>query len=433
LTPPTSPADLADRIGAHSVPGRREHELDRTRQRLIGCLVVLVVWTIDWFAGQLDRPRQILVGLDGVYVCASLLYLYALRRDRSPGVVPLYAFLVADPVFLSVVLLLDPHNFAFLSPVVLVVIVASGLRYGVRAMYLSWVAAVTGAALLLASTFWRERLELTLSYGVLLALVPLFFSTLIRRLHSANTMEEDRARLLANQQTIRARSLFLAKVSHELRSPLQGIVSALDILALRHGPQTSDADELIQRIRRSSMLLNTHLRDLLTLANGEAGRLEMRPEPFDARALVESVAASALELARDKHLDLVVDAPDDAVFVIADGARIDQVLTNLVINSLRYTDAGEVKLVLRPYDPDRRILEFVVADTGPGIPGPMLPTLLAPDRTTTGSERRGEGSGIGLAIVRTLVDCLGGTIAVTSRIGEGTTFSISIPAEPVER
>jgi signal transduction histidine kinase len=63
----------------------------------------------------------------------------------------------------------------------------------------------------------------------------------------------------------------------------------------------------------------------------------------------------------------------------------------------------------------------------------MLPTLLAPDRTTTGSERRGEGSGIGLAIVRTLVDCLGGTIAVTSRIGEGTTFSISVPAEPVER
>jgi CheY-like chemotaxis protein/anti-sigma regulatory factor (Ser/Thr protein kinase) len=158
----------------------------------------------------------------------------------------------------------------------------------------------------------------------------------------------------------------------------------------------------------------------------------MRPEPFDACALVESVAASAQDLASDKRLKLTVDVPPAATFVIADGARIDQILTNLVINSIRYTEAGQVRLALAPYDAAARLLRFSVADTGPGIPADMLPTLLTPDRAITGSARRGEGSGIGLAIVRTLVDHLGGRIEVTSQLGKGTTFQVAIPAEPVD-
>lgn len=236
---------------------------------------------------------------------------------------------------------------------------------------------------------------------------------------------------MAVNELVVARSAFLAKVSHELRSPLQGIVSALDVLAMRRAPGRDADGELIGRIRRSSLLLNTHLRDMLTLAKGEAGRLEMRPEPFDACALVESVAASAADLASDKKLELVVDVPLAATFVVADGARIDQILTNLVINSIRYTERGQVRLALEPYDAAERLLHFTVADTGPGIPAAMLPTLLTPDRAISGSERRGEGSGIGLAIVRTLVDHLGGKVEVESELDKGTTFTVTIPAEPV--
>jgi len=265
----------------------------------------------------------------------------------------------------------------------------------------------------------------------MLILVPTFFSSLIRKIHGARMVEEERARLLARDESIAARSAFLAKVSHELRSPLQGIVSALDVLSMRRSPGANADDELIGRIRRSSLLLNTHLRDMLTLAKGEAGRLEMRPEPFDACALVESVAASAADLASDKKLELIVDVPAAATFVVADGARIDQVLTNLVINSIRYTEAGRVRLALASYDAAARVLRFTVSDTGPGIPAGMLPTLLTPDRVVTGPERRGEGSGIGLAIVRTLVDHLGGRVEVQSQLGKGTTFTVEIPAEPV--
>ena len=424
---------LAALVGAHATPARREHELDRASQRVIGCLAVILVLAVDNLLSQWsDPPGRILLASTLVYLVLSLAYRLFLHTGRGEGLLGLYAFLLLDPMVLVLVLLLQPRHFAFLNFFLFVVIVRSGIRYGIRTMYLSWIVTFLCSMTLLSSEFWREKTELTLSFFVMLALVPIFFSSLIRRIHGARAIEQERARLAARQEIVVARSAFLAKVSHELRSPLQGIVSALDVLAMRRGPEFDADDELISRIRRSSLLLNTHLRDMLTLAKGEAGRLEMRPEPFDACALVESVAASAQDLASDKRLKLTVDVPPAATFVIADGARIDQILTNLVINSIRYTEAGQVRLALAPYDAAARLLRFSVADTGPGIPADMLPTLLTPDRAITGSARRGEGSGIGLAIVRTLVDHLGGRIEVTSQLGKGTTFQVASPAEPVD-
>ena len=104
-------------------------------------------------------------------------------------------------------------------------------------------------------------------------------------------------------------------------------------------------------------------------------------------------------------------------------------LTNLVVNSIRYTDAGEVRVSMEPIGDPPTGLRFVVADTGPGIPEAVLPTLFEPDKFVTTPARRGEGSGIGLAIVRTLVDHLGGSLRVASEVGKGTTFTVEIPAE----
>ena len=422
---------FADFFAAHASPELRSHEQSRGLQRIVACSGFLLVWAFDLVSEQLTPERAALAAITSCYLVASLFHLHRLRHQRAGSPTAVYAFLLCDPFLLVLILYLDPQQFAFLNPLLFVVVVRSGLRYGVRTMALSWGVTLLMSTLLLTSPFWRQELELTLAFFLMLALVPVFFTSLIRRIHGARTIEEERARLSTRNAEVQARSAFLAKVSHELRSPLQGIVSALDVLALRHGPATGAEDEMIQRIRRSSLLLNTHLRDLLTLAKGEAGHLELRPEPFDACALAENVAASALDLARDKHLALIVDVPQGPVFVIADAARIDQILTNLVINSIRYTSQGQVCLTMREYSATARVLEFVVADTGPGIPESMLPTLLAPDRTISSSERRGEGSGIGLAIVRTLVDHLGGTVEVASKVGRGTTFRVAIPAEPV--
>ena len=426
---PFHPARLFD---AHTAPARREHELAGAWPRIAGCLCVAAVWSYDRAVGRIDAARELLLAVDAVYLVLAVAYLLLLRRGRSGGDRPLYFFLVGDALFLTAILALDPRSFAFTDPLLFVVVLRNGLHYGLRTMYLSWSAALVASLLFFVDPLWVDRIELVLTFFVTLALVPIFFASLIERIHALRAIEEERAQLAAINDAIAARSAFLARVSHELRSPLQGIVSALDVLALRQGPRASADDELLQRIRRSSLLLNTHLRDLLTLAKGEAGHLELRPEPFDACALVESVASSALDLARAKRLDLIVDVPPEAVFVVADAARIDQILTNLLINSIRYTESGQVRIALRRYRASEHVLDFAVSDTGPGIPEAMLPTLLSPDRTASASTRRGEGSGIGLAIVRTLVDRLGGKVEVTSRVGRGTTFTIGIPAEPVD-
>jgi signal transduction histidine kinase/ActR/RegA family two-component response regulator len=423
-------ARLLRYFGAHNDPEMQSHELDRAWQRMAVSSAITVVWLFEEYSGLLaDRPSPIFLVVAVSYLVASLVYRRLLKIHLERVRLLLYAFLILDPVMVVLVLATGAQTFAFLNPFLLFMIVRTGIRYGMRTMYLAWSSTLVASLILLSSEFWRTNGELALAFFLMLLLVPALFGSLIRRVHNVRAIEAERARLSAMSEFIFARSAFLAKVSHELRSPLQGIVSALDVLELRHG--RSGEDEIIGRIRRSSLLLNTHLRDLLTLARGEAGRLEMRPEPFEACALVESVAAAAGPLSLAKRLALVVDVPPHAVFVVADGARIDQILTNLVINSIRYTDVGQVRLTMRPYDAAIRLLRFAVADTGPGIPADVLPTLLAPDRAQTGAERRGEGSGIGLAIVRTLVDHLGGKVEVTSAMGQGTTFTIEIPAEPL--
>ena len=299
-------------------------------------------------------------------------------------------------------------------------------------MYLAWGATLVASTLLATTEFWRTELELTFAFLLMLAFVPVFFDSLIRRIHNVRSIEEERARSVAMHELSVARSAFLAKVSHELRSPLQGIVSALDVIEMRHARAFEGDDELIARMRRSSMLLNAQLRDLLTLAKGEAGRLDMNPEPFEACSLVEAMAEGASDLALSKGLELVLDVPPGPLFVLADGARIDQVLTNLVVNSIRYTDVGRVRVAMSGHGTPASSLRFTIADTGPGIPEALLSTLLAPDKFVNSPARRGEGSGIGLAIVRTLVDHLGGKLAVTSRVGVGTTFNLEIPVRLVD-
>ena len=419
-------------FGAEAVSKRSAQERLRAMKRSVGSFCVSVVWAAEILSGQANSPPLWAVGVPIMFGLVSWAYGYFLCRLSSTGPALLYAFVIADPVALVGVLSQTPQIAALLNPFLLTVIVASGIRYGVRAMYLGWVATLIALLVVFLGNEWLADYDLTSSFALMLALVPLYFSGLVREIHHARVAEAERARLDTLNEVVLARNAFLAKVSHELRSPLQGMLSALDVFELRHGHANHDDDELIGRMRRSSLLLNTQLRDLMTLAKGEAGRLEMHPEPFEALALVEAMADGARDLARAKGLDLVVDMPADPIFIVADGARIDQVLTNLVINSIRYTDVGQVRVALKGHDATTGCLHFVIADTGPGIPEAVLPTLFAPDKIMTGAARRGDGSGIGLAIVRTLIDHLGGKISVTSLHGRGTTFTVDIPAEPID-
>jgi signal transduction histidine kinase len=421
-------------LGAHQVPKRADHEIERAGQRAWAALAIVSTWACFVLVGEPSTPLRLsLIAFCCVYAVASFAYRTFVRAHPDGGVAIQYLFLLMDPVALVLVLFEDPQHFAFLNPFLLVVIVRCGIRYGTRTMWLAWGIACAAASMLLPlNPYWHRETELAMSFALTLMFVPVFFPTLIRRVHQVRAIEEERARLKAMQEGINARSAFLAKVSHELRSPLQSIISALDVFEMRHGPGIPSDDELIGRMRRSSMLLNTHLRDLLTLARGQAGSLELHAEPLEITSLLEGVSLAAQEAASEKGLRVELQYPPDPVFVVADGARIDQVLTNLVANSIRYTEHGWIRIKLHQYDADHNCLRITVADSGSGMPAERLQTLFAADRFLLSSDRKGEGFGIGLAVVRTLVDRLGGKISVDSDVGRGTTFEIEVPAERID-
>ena len=162
----------------------------------------------------------------------------------------------------------------------------------------------------------------------------------------------------AAQRAIDARTRFLGMVSHELRSPLQSIVSALDVLEMRHA--LPEQAQVTKRIRRSANELCVQLRDLLTLARDQTGRVEVRPDVFDAAELVREIVADIQLDALAHGLELSANLPRNAVLVLADSVRIGQVLQNLIVNAVRYTGQGAVTVTLRDFSEPGRRLVFVV-------------------------------------------------------------------------
>lgn len=225
---------------------------------------------------------------------------------------------------------------------------------------------------------------------------------------------------------VRDKTHFLSMVSHELRSPLQAILSSVEVLAMNVPP--AERQSAIKNIKQSSLILGVQLRDLLTLARGEAGKLEIRPEPFEALALMNDVADVGGERATEKGLAFRLIAPKGPIFVLADVVRISQILANLVSNAIKYTERGLVTLELEPAPVGSNHLVFHVTDTGRGIPSARIGTVFEPFERVGPVGKPDESTGFGLTIVRTVVRHLGGTVEIDSKEGEGTRVTVRVPA-----
>lgn len=422
-------------VGAHHGPFRAENERDRARLR-----VAMPAVGVSWIFAFHQIVGTPVTATETVWMLTSLAYAVAalafwayLRPHPNGGVHAQYAFLALDPLFIGWALYAAPQLLAWFLVLMLVTIVRVGFRYGLNAMKVELGFAWLGAALpLLFGRFWHTELQMSASLLLMLGWAWWLCAPLIRSVEKAKQLEIERqieqARLESLQDSLKAKSEFLSRVSHELRSPLQGIVSALDVIEERFAKEATEA-ELLSRVRRGATALNTQLRDLLTLARGDVGKMEIDPMPFEVAELATSVAREVRTEAQAKGLALIVDAPAEPIFVVADPARIDQVLTNLLTNATRHTQRGTVRLTLHPYDNEQGCLRFDVSDTGPGVDKDRIPTLFDPFTRFGEITRKGDGAGLGLAIVRSVLQFLGGKVSVSSEPGLGTTFSVTIPAE----
>jgi signal transduction histidine kinase/DNA-binding response OmpR family regulator len=250
------------------------------------------------------------------------------------------------------------------------------------------------------------------------------------------TAEHDARQLLLSTRTAaeaasRAKSAFLANMSHEIRTPMNGIVGMAELLC-----DTSLTEEqrlFAETIRSSGEALLCIINDVLDYSKIEAGRLVLRPEPFDLELLIHETTMLMQPQARSKGLELHIDYdPILPTRLLGDPGRFRQVLTNLIGNAVKFTHTGQVLIRIRGgvIDPDRCQMQVQVEDTGIGIAPEHLDMIFGEfDQVEDTANRRFEGTGLGLAITKRLVDLMGGTVSVTSRLGAGScfTFAVTLP------
>ncbi|MEX0733755.1 MAG: response regulator [Steroidobacteraceae bacterium] len=232
----------------------------------------------------------------------------------------------------------------------------------------------------------------------------------------------------------RARSEFLSNVSHEVRTPMNGVIGMTTLLL------DTDLDrrqrEYANVIKSSADALLVVINDLLDYSKIEAGKLELERIEMDLRAHVEEVATTQAVAAAAKQLELVVHvAADLPERVLGDPGRIRQALTNLVSNAIKFTAKGEVAIqVTRERGPVGDLVRFSVRDTGIGLAPDVLPRLFHPFMQADASTaRQYGGTGLGLSIVKRLAELMSGDVGVSSRPGEGSTFWFTARLPPCAR
>ncbi len=230
------------------------------------------------------------------------------------------------------------------------------------------------------------------------------------------------------ESAARAKSEFLATMSHEVRTPMNGVLGLADLLL--DTELSADQRDYVETIQRSGQALLEILNDILDLSKIEAGKLELESIAFDPLQTMNDVLALSGPRAAAKGLLLdAVAAPDLPRDLIGDPGRLRQVVGNLLGNSIKFTDSGQVQVRadVAEVDGDDVLLRYTVSDTGIGMTAEQRARLFLPfsqaDASTT---RRFGGTGLGLAICRRLVEMMGGAITVQSEPGKGSSFSFTV-------
>jgi signal transduction histidine kinase len=250
---------------------------------------------------------------------------------------------------------------------------------------------------------------------------------LAEKLASRIALLIDNARLYSEaSEASRAKEEILAVVSHDLRSPLNTVITACELLDLDLTAQ--QRMEIQGSIRRAAKQMHRLVEDLLDASRIEQGQLSVHLQPLDVTALIEEVVSMHAPVAQIRSITLVSEATDGTCCLTGDAGRLGQALGNLIDNALRLTPpGGAVRVALTG---DAGHIRISVTDTGPGIPQDRLPRLF--ERFWRFDTSGGRGAGLGLAIAKGIADAHGGTIEVANQPGAGACFTLVLPCAGAE-
>jgi len=240
-------------------------------------------------------------------------------------------------------------------------------------------------------------------------------------------IEENNRKLIELDQV---KSRFFANISHELRTPLTLLIAPVETLLQRFNVDR-DTKELLGTMHSNGMRLLKLINDLLDLVRLESGRMEVKHDPLEVSEFVKGLASAARQVADDKRLRLETFVAPELGAVLGDRDKLEKIVLNLVFNALKFTPSGG-RVELRAEKQGEQFV-LLVADTGMGISEKNLPFVFDRFWQADGSSKRKyQGVGIGLSLVKELVEIQGGTVEVQSQENKGTTFTVRLPYEPAE-
>jgi two-component system sensor histidine kinase RpfC len=389
-----------------------EHEMVVNRV-VISALILAYLGGAAMFGAVIPREAVLLTSL---FFGISFAFLAHMLYQPGVSVPRRVVAMFSDLGFLSWGIHAGDEALSLLYPIFLWIIFGNGFRFGLKYLFGSMLVAVAGFSAVVATTeYWAMHTKL--AYGLVggLVILPLYAATLIKKLQAAKNEAE---------QADKAKSVFLASVSHEFRTPLNAVIGMSDML--RDTKLNAEQLDMTQTIRGSARALLAQINDILNYSRIEAGQMPDQSVDFDLHGIMGQVRSMLVAQAKEKGVRLSLHAAPQTPFLLHGNSRaLHDVLTNLTANAVKFTDRGNITIaagMLEQKDGSARI-RFEVTDTGIGIAEEAREKIFQSFTQADESivDRFG-GTGLGLAIVKQLVERQGGVIGVDSKVGEGSTF-----------
>lgn len=401
-----------------------EHE-----QAIVRVVIVTGLLAYFYSVAKSDIPltREATVGLVWtalVYLTLSSIYVVLIMAWPGKSMARRVIAVVTDCSAMWAVLSLGDGYTAPLYPIYLWITLGFGFRFGLLYLAIATVASTVSFAIVLSTTpWWHDKLSMGIGLLAALVAIPAYSGTLIRKLTEAKAMAEE-----ANQ----AKNRFLARMSHELRTPLNAVIGMSDLLTST--PMDREQREMIRTVKASGRALLSLIEGILDFSRIEANKVMITAGDFDLHVAIVDLV-SILQVQADRRgLVLGIDVSPQIPYALrGDWPHLQQILTNLIGNAIKFTERGHVFLRVTKAGADTANdvgLRFEVIDSGIGIAADKINSIFDSfTQADDGLNRRNEGVGLGLAIAKQLTELLGGRIGVHSSLGKGSTFWVEIPFE----